>query len=159
MTVTYEPIATQTLGSAQASVTFSSIPATYTDLVLVTNANTVSGAENYAYVYFNSDTGANYSRTLLTGNGSAASSARFSNLIPITLQPTAKSNNILQVMNYANSTTFKTAIWRDNQTAAILSAGVGLWRNTAAITTIAVTGFTANIQTGSTFTLYGIKAE
>jgi len=158
MASTYTPIATTTLGSAAASVTFSGISGSYTDLVLVTNANTAAVSENYAYLYFNSDTAANYSRTVLTGDGSSAASARFSNLIPITLQPTTKSNNILQIMNYSNSTTYKTCIWRDNQTASTVAAGVGLWRSTAAITSVTIQGYSANLQMGSTFTLYGIKA-
>jgi hypothetical protein len=58
---TYEAIATQTLGSAAASVTFSSIPGTYTDLVIVcTPLRVTAGAEELVF-QFNSDTGSNYS--------------------------------------------------------------------------------------------------
>jgi hypothetical protein len=76
---TYVPIATQTLGSATASVTFSSIPATYTDLVLIVAAQnvTASGVNNMALV-LNSDGGTNYSMTRLSGNGSTVSSDRAS---------------------------------------------------------------------------------
>jgi hypothetical protein len=73
---TYEAIATQTLGSAAASVTFSSIPSTYTDLVLVCNFETSSNAIAGVYIQFNGDTSTNYSSTNLIGNGSTAESSR-----------------------------------------------------------------------------------
>lgn len=159
MALTYDPIATTTLGSAQSSVTFSSISGSYTDLILIVNSNNAGAAENYAYMYFNSDTtNSNYSRTVINGDGTSATSSRFSNQIPITNQPTDKSNQIIHIMNYSNATTFKTSLWRSNSPNQIVSAGVGLWRNTAAITTITLTGFSANFASGSVFTLYGIKA-
>jgi hypothetical protein len=76
---TYEAIATQTLGSAAASVTFSSIPGTYTDLVLVVAGTLTTGTENIV-MQFNGDTGSNYSVTSLLGDGSTASSFRSSNI-------------------------------------------------------------------------------
>ncbi len=74
MPTTYEPIATTTLGSAAATITFSTIPATYTDLRVVW-VGTVTVADS-AGMRFNSDSGTNYSRTVLQGDGSAASSNR-----------------------------------------------------------------------------------
>jgi hypothetical protein len=76
---TYEAIATQTLGSAAASVTFSSIPGTYTDLVVVIAGTLTTGSDNVSF-QLNGDSGANYSVTVLTGDGSTASSGRASNL-------------------------------------------------------------------------------
>jgi hypothetical protein len=152
---TYTPIASVTLSSAQSSVTFSGIPQTYTDLVLVANAATVSGSQNYAYLYFNSDTSSSYSRTVISGDGSTASSTRFSNLIPFTLDTTLRASQILNVMNYSNSTTNKTVLWRDGN-SVLSGAGVGLWRKTESITSITITGFSANIASGSTFNLYGV---
>ena len=75
MATTYEAIQTTTLGSAAADITFSSIPATYTDLVLVYIGATVSNNINY-YLRFNGDTGTNYSYTYLSGTGSAVGSGR-----------------------------------------------------------------------------------
>ena len=72
MAITYEPIATTTLGSAQASVSFSSFSG-YTDLVLVCVATTASD-DQFLSVQFNGDTGSNYSNTYMTGNGSTATS-------------------------------------------------------------------------------------
>ena len=70
---TYTPIARQTLGSAAASVTFSSIPQGYTDLVLVMNLG--AATSDYVQIVLNSDTANTlYSGTYLLGNGSSASS-------------------------------------------------------------------------------------
>jgi len=159
MASTYEPIATTTLGSAAASVTFSSITGTYTDIVLVADLKKVSGSISVLGVTLNSDTGSNYSYTRLIGNGTTASSDRTSNSTVgaggyIT---TAQSNNILQFMNYSNTTTNKTFLVRTNNER--VAAFVNLWRSTAAITSIKLEELvTGDIATGSTFTLYGIKA-
>jgi hypothetical protein len=160
MTSTYETISSQTLGSAAASVTFSSIPGTYTDLVLVIAAN--AGGPTAASMRFNGDSATNYSDTILDGDGASATSYRETNRTNIwagsyynTSTPTVAIHNI---MNYANTTTNKTTLSRINYPIAFTSAEVGLWRNTAAITSITLaTG--ANFNTGSTFSLYGIKAE
>jgi hypothetical protein len=166
MPATYEPIATTTLGSNQTSVTISSIPATYTDLVLIINAknDTLTNTE----IRFNGDSTSNYSNTALSGNGSSASSSRESNNTSISIDNVAymttgdfSYSNIIQIFNYANTTTFKTLLARANSAANGVDAIVGLWRKTPeAITslTILTTTGTRNFITGSTFTLYGIKA-
>lgn len=158
---TYEAIATQTLGSAAASVTFSSIPSTYTDLRLVVAATSSSGSNIDAYVRFNSDSGTNYSATYLYGNGTSAGSGRTSNATLIYLtQATAisstQTNRLVDVMNYSNATTYKTMLMRENDTANATGTLVGLWRSTSAINQIVITG-SANFATGSVFSLYGIK--
>mgnify|MGYP003326735737 FL=1 len=111
MAVTYEPLATTTLTSAQSTVTFSSISGSYTDLVLVTNVKDSNGA---CYLRFNNDSGTNYSRTWLTGNGSTASSNRNSNSnqVYIVADTTNYEMNITNIMNYSNSSTYKTALIR-----------------------------------------------
>ena len=160
---TYTPIATTTLGSAQAAYTFSSIPSTYTDLVLI--SSDVNAGADYAFIRFNSDSGANYSGTLLDGSGSAASSGRltngsgspFANGIYIGQTVNAQNTRIINIMNYANTTTLKTVLTRSSLTTFV-SAYVGLWNNTAAITSITLTANGTTFSTGSTFTLYGIAA-
>jgi hypothetical protein len=161
MPSTYEPIATQTLGSAAASITFSSIPSTYTDLVIVFNGTAT--ASSYLSLQYNSDTGNNYSVTLLRGDGATPSSSRYSNIneiyASISLTNTTTNNNVIfQIQNYSNTTTFKTNLSRANNASVATEAGVGLWRNTAAINAIKVLSPSNNFATGSTFTLYGIKA-
>ena len=163
MASTYTPIATTTLGSAASSYTFTSIPSTYTDLVIV--ASVQGSSTNVIRCQFNSDTAGNYSDTQLLGNGTAASSGRDSNVTYIYLgaagMTTAASTfdvSITHVMNYANTTTYKTVISRNAEVSTGSSAAVGMWRNTAAITSITLLKGVGNFQTGSTFTLYGIKA-
>lgn len=164
MALTYEPIATQTLGSATNQVTFSSIPGTYTDLILVQVGGFNPGAGD-VYIRFNGDTGNNYSLTALSGSGTAASSTRESNVSRILLDvygyPTSGiSNRIVQIMNYSNTTTNKTLLSRANNAATGVDAIVGLWRSTSAITSIDLYAWTSTYKfdTGSTFTLYGIKS-
>lgn len=160
MSQTYIPIATQTLGSATATVTFSGIPGTYTDLRIVYASTASSDAGNY--LRFNSDSGSNYSRTNLYGNGSAAGSDRQSNVTGIYGPFTMSSNvttNLIDVINYSNTTTNKTVLVRAGAANNSTLATVGLWRSTSAITSIVITCDGANFVSGSTFTLYGIKAE
>jgi hypothetical protein len=157
---TYEAIATQTLGSAAASVTFSSIPSTYTDLVLVVNATVSSGLCNVTMTF--GDTSTLYSRTNLIGNGSTAVSNRQTNealTYICTVATTSITAGMAQIMNYSNTTTNKTYLIRDTYAAGSVIQRVGLWRNTAAISTIVLgnDGGT-NFAIGSTFNLYGIKA-
>jgi hypothetical protein len=166
MTATYEPIATTTLGSNASSTTFSSISGSYTDLVIVSiPAQDVAANGDLCY-RFNSDTGNNYSWTYLTGDGSAAASSRASNQNLLRLEYYAypdttvgKTVQIAHIMNYSNTTTYKTAITRSNSAPTGVDAAVGLWRSTSAITSVTVLMNTGNFITGSTFTLYGIKAE
>jgi len=158
---TYEAIATQTLGSAAASVTFSSIPGTYTDLVLVFSGSAT--AASYISMQYNSDTGSNYSVTLLRGNGTAASSSRYSSITEIYASISATNttdinNVIFQIQNYSNTTTYKTNLSRANNAGVSTEAGVGLWRSTAAINAVKVLSPTNNFATGSTFSLYGIAS-
>ena len=159
-TVTYTPIATNTLSSSAASVTFSSIPGTYKDLVLVV-AGTANGSS--AYLRFNSDTGTNYSFTRLYANNANAAGS-YSGSTQSSMEVGGiflyQSNAILSIMNYANTTTYKTVVGRSNATqsgAANYGASVGLWRSTSAITSVTYMA-DVSMDIGSTFTLYGIGA-
>lgn len=157
---TYEPIATTTLGSAQSSVTFSSISGGYTDLVIVVSA--IAAGTGTVLLTVNGDTGSNYSRTFMYGTGSSAVSGRTTNFasFPFTVSATAGtfSSTIVNLMNYSNTTTNKTFLVRGNDANDATVALVGLWRNTNAISSITLTGSAVNLSSGSTFTLYGIKA-
>jgi hypothetical protein len=163
MPSTYDKITAYTVPSAQATYTFSSIPATYTDLVLVMQAKNSVGDSNVR-LRFNSDTASNYSSTFLDGNGTSAFSSRVTNATFAYLdnygqiQNNFNSSIIVNIMNYSNTTTFKTLIARANNAAKGVDAIVSLWRSTAAITSITLSQGGNNFDTGSTFTLYGIKA-
>ena len=168
MATTYQPIATTTLGSAAASYTFSSIPATYTDLIIIASIKADSTTIATPALRLNGDTTSNYSATWLYGNGSTATSSRASSqtyLYTGDYVAGVESTNlaITQIFNYANTTTFKTVLSRNNQINSAdgeTGATVGLWRKTPeAINTILYTSTNgANYAAGSTFTLYGIKA-
>lgn len=162
MAATYEPIATQTLGSAAATVIFSSIPGTYTDLVLIAQFIVTAGNANIG-LYFNGSQATNYSFTGLGGSGGAAVSARSTNATNIQTEyygygDQTQATRIINIMNYANTTTYKTVIGRGNNTNNGTSAIVGLWRSTSAITSATIQAGPTTFTSGSTFTLYGIKA-
>jgi hypothetical protein len=162
MPKTYEPIQTQTVGTATTTVTFTSIPQTYTDLILIVAADVTSAGQNL-YLTFNSVTSTIYSRTFLYGNGSSAISARNTLQPAIPLSEFAGSGSgsysIANIMNYTNTTTYKTVLHRGGYAGNITALTAGLWPSTAAITSLSCvpTGGTTWVV-GSTFTLYGIKA-
>lgn len=160
MAKTYAPIQTTTLGTSAATVTFSSIPPTYTDLVLILQEIAGSGT---SWLQFNSDTGANYSQTALYGTGSVAASNRSTNnTFGYAGQSSSSSSQplttVVNIMNYSNSTTYKSWLARGNNASVAVVLRAGLWRNTSAITSITVGQDTTSYLAGSTFTLYGIKA-
>ena len=109
------------------------------------------------------DTGNNYSRTYLSGTGSSAVSGRDSNLPFAALTAYADSGttfaymSIVNVMNYSNTSTYKTILARTSNANYGTEALVDLWRSTSAINTIKVYADN-NFEIGTTFTLYGIQA-
>ena len=155
-TMTYRPLATVTLGSTAASVTFSSIPATYRDLILVVAGTTTSAANLTTQV--NGDTGNNYNT--VEASATASGTQSFTNtsvdrFYAGTLQ-TTQFNNILQFMDYSATDKHKTILVRLNSTSTIIGMTAGRWANTAAINSINVFGATFNA--GATFSLYGVIA-
>lgn len=167
MPVTYEPIATTTLGTAAATITLSSIPGTYTDLRIVFNGN-LSGGTGILYIRPLASTSAIYSQTYMVGNGSSASSNSttsktywsfsefdsMSTTIPVFVTT--------DIFNYANTSINKTALITgsfDKNGTGVVTRSVGLFRSTSAITSIRFANDTGNnFAVGTTVTLYGIKA-
>jgi hypothetical protein len=175
MPSTYTPIATNTLTSATATISFTSIDQTYTDLVIVTSARGASSGHLYARWGNGSyDSATNYSGTGMWARSttddygsSRNTSFNFARLSPFTYSvPNATSTfgtTIVHLQNYSNTTTFKTVLTRCSGIDANEYAGpevaVILWRSTSAINQIQFSiagGF--NFETGTTITLYGIKA-
>jgi hypothetical protein len=168
---TYTPIYAQTLSAATASITFSNIPTTFTDLVLVVAGVAATGT-TFPWMRFNGLSTSIYSDTQLYGNGSAAASARRTAQSrgyiaeQVETGTTQISNTIVHIMNYSNTTTYKTYLVRNNNGGTGSYVGteaiVGLAQLTAPITSITVGiasgGVDYNLASGSTFTLYGIKA-
>lgn len=164
MPVTYENIATTTTSGSANTVSFTSISGSFTDIVII--ANYAQAANGGVAVRVNNDsTSTLYSMTRLSGNGSAAASSQRTGqnqwFMPEALTvPTAiNANSIFHFMNYANTTTNKTILQRDNAAASGTVAVVGLWRNTNAINRIDFICLSSDtFVNNSTFTLYGIKA-
>ena len=164
MPVTYEPIATTTLGSAAPSITFSSITSTYTDLRVVLVCTNASAGDTY--FRFNGDSGANYSITALSGSGTSAqtnSPTGMSGINPnqsygitSTTIPSLMTWDVFSYGSSAFKTTLCTASQDKNGSGNTIRV-VGLWGNTAAITSITIAP-SANFNAGTTATLYGIKA-
>jgi hypothetical protein len=161
---TYEPIQSTTLGSAASSITFSSIPSTYTDLRIILNG--VVNADSYnPSIRFNSDTGSNYSQTRLVGRPSTAESDRGSSGTYIIGSAFTITNLrctvTIDVMSYANTNVNKTVLISFAAEGTIVARIVGLWRSTAAITDVVLRAdafASGQFTSGYTASLYGIKA-
>jgi hypothetical protein len=167
MAYTYDSIATTTTAVASPAITFSSIPQTYTDLVLVVSIRTNSTPASFGTgIRFNGDTGTNYSRTVLYGAGAGAVSFRDTNQTRFFASSgftTANQFNLirLNIMNYTSSSSYKSFALINDDLADVASISSGLWRSNNAITSLTVTPYDDNatgFATGCTFTLYGIKS-
>jgi hypothetical protein len=158
MANTYTLIQAQTLASSAASVTFSSIPATYTDLVLRVSARNTTSSEIFDFGFNGVTT--NQSSTYLNGSGSAATSAQYTlynRSNPSTSTASTFSNSEIYIPNYAGNTNKPVSMVganENNGTTIYMNTVAGLWSSTAAITSITCT---APFATGSSFYLYGIK--
>lgn len=165
MPATYEPIATTTLGTEAANITFSSISSAYTDLRLVFVGIKPATGNTSAQVQLNSDTGANYSWTNMNGNGTTAASSKGTSdsSIPLVLFSAITTTNpqmgTMDLMSYSGST-YKTVLVNeasDKNGSGVVARTVGLWRSTSAINSIKIyDGSSRNFGIGTTATLYGI---
>lgn len=169
---TYSLIASTTLTGSQATVTFSSIPSTYTDLVLRmsvrdTDTSTIIGSTT---VTFNNDTSSIYSVTNLFGNGSAASSSRQSNVASWSSNYNGSNTGVttntfssleMYIPSYTSTSSkaFSQSQAVENNAASTgtqIGARAHLFRNTTAISSIEIAAY-VNFESGSTFYLYGIR--
>lgn len=170
MAVTYEPIATTTLSSAAASITFSSINSTYTDLRLVMTGTT--SASDWSFLRFNGDTGSStlYSMNKFYGNGSTTALHTINNYdkmqlgdatLGIGTSTTIPIMVTLDIFSYANTSYFKgmlTTISGDLNGSGYVYRINSLYRTTSAISSMVISNASgSNFNTGFTATLYGIK--
>ena len=166
---TYTPIATTTGNGATNTISFTSIPQTYTDLILICNAFVSSDAINM-YTTVNGS-GSGYSKTWMGGNGTSASSSRATSTSQWTMSDgplgngssTAPMYMQMQFHNYSNTTTSKTMLARQHIVGATYNgvvASVNLWSNTNAINRIDIYCQSGSyyLRSDATFTLYGIAA-
>jgi hypothetical protein len=169
---TYTLISSNVLASSAASVTFSSIPATYTDLVIKCSARDDRAGSDWddLKLVFNSDTATNYSETFVQGTGAAATSSRDTSIAygiaarsvtGSTATASTFGSAEIYIPSYTASQNKPYSNFgntESNVTNAFIAATALLWRNTAAITSIVVYPNNAsNFVTGSSFYLYGIS--
>lgn len=157
---TYQPLQSTVLTSATSSVTFSNIPPDYTDLVVVVNGS--QNANQFTAIRFNNDTASNYSQSRLMGTGSVGD---FDRQTSVTFgrygagNITNNSVGIINIMNYSNTTTYKTWISRSSIPNDMVSTVNGLWRSFNAINSVTLLTTTSDTwNAGSTFDLYGISS-
>jgi hypothetical protein len=161
-TPTYTPLATVTLGSSASSVTFSSIPATYRDLILIhSSKHTFAGSTSVrdSGIRFNSDSGSNYLRVNMdskidSGTATETSIALIYGRVDGNFVP-----GIVQIMDYSATNKHKTVLYRSGAANDYVYAQAARWANTAAVTTITIApSGSFQIIAGSTFALYGVIA-
>ena len=164
MPTTYEPIQIQTLTTSQSTLTFTSIPQTYTDLILIARAKGTDGTYRNIVVKPNNGSGTVYSSTYVGGDGSSAYTGRRINQtsgIQIGYATDTNDSNFTQIaithfINYSNTTTYKNTITRYGSASSQANAQVGLWQSTAAISSLVFSLTSGNLESGSNFALYGI---
>ena len=165
-TATYTPLANITLGSSASSVTFSSIPATYRDLVLVIGSAKSASGNPAVVARFNSDSGTNYPYVRMTGNGSSAASASITNdtslalAVAFGINTSENATILLQIMDYSATEKHRPVLVRSNLAGAGVEAIAGRWANAAnAINQIELFNTSSiSFATGTTFSLYGIAS-
>ena len=166
----YDSIATATLASDTASITFSGIPSTYTHLQIRGILRSASGTTAYSVaIRANGDTGSNYSNHLLSGDGSSASVDYIANFNqPYLLVAPGPSNagqiyggTVLDILDYKNTNKYKTIrslVGYDANGSGQTRISSALWMNTSAITSFTIFGYNSGILTaGTSLALYGIK--
>ena len=163
----FESIATTTVSSTAADVTFSSIPGTYTHLQIRIMASAVSGNQD-GLIQFNGDTATNYSYHFLSGSGAGGGSAsggatQSYMLMSNNFYPTGTSTcgvAVINILDYANTSKYKTMrslAGADLNGSGTINLCSGNWRNTAAITSIKLYPAGSTINTYSSYALYGVK--
>jgi hypothetical protein len=164
MATTYEIIDKVVLTGTQASITFSSIPSTYTDLLIKTSARgSYVGVANSQSISLNGST-SNFSGRYLQGNGSSVSSGTSTQYVGDIDAAGATSNTFnnaeIYIPNYTSSN-YKSisvdSVTETNATTIYATLVTVLWSNTAAINSITLTDDAGNYVSGSSFYLYGIK--
>jgi hypothetical protein len=164
MADTFIKIATVTVGAGgAASMAFSSIPSTYTDLCIKISGRAVSGGADNILIAFNGSS-SSFSSRILEGNGTSASSSSSAGAITglidgATMTTSTFANVELYIPNYAgsNNKSFSTdAVTENNATLSYANMWANLWSNTAAINAISLS-CSNNFAQYSTATLYGIK--
>jgi hypothetical protein len=158
-TPTYTSLGTITLGSTASTVTFSSIPATYRDLVLIIDS-IPTARNNDVLVRFNADSSNTYTNVEAFGTGSSTGSGSFTKtgcLIDF-VEDTQKSMIRVEALDYSATDKHKTVLTRQSKAGAIVRMLASRFPSTAAVTSLSVVASSSTFASGSTFSLYGIAA-
>jgi hypothetical protein len=161
-TPTYVSLGTITLASTDSEIVFSSIPATYRDLIVIIQATGSARIEPKFRI--NGDTGSNYSWVRMTGTGSATASSAGTFSYGVLsqagqLETSTPTNIIFQLMDYSATDKHKTILSSFDNAADAVEKFANRWANTSAVTSLAFNFDVAgSYASGSTFSLYGIAA-
>lgn len=166
----FVPIATVTATGGESSLSFTSIPQGYASLQIrgLTRLSYATTGNGYVGVRLNSDSGSNYARHELYGNGSNANAYGLASQTQCLYFPVPFDSNtasirgtvIMDLHDYASTTrnkTLRALAGSDLNGSGDIYLSSGLWANTAAVTTIEI-GVGAGWKAGTTFALYGVKA-
>ena len=155
MTNTYVPLANITLTSTDSEIVFSSIPATYRDLVLVWNGSTTGNTD--LRLRYNLDANNNYFYVAVDNTFNQASTS--SSAHHFMFSTTAQWSHISHIMDYSATDKQKTTLSRRNSAGhGTVAMEANRWANTAAIHTVSVTAPSNPMQVGTTISLYGVAA-
>jgi hypothetical protein len=168
MAKTYEPIATNTLATTASTITFSSIPQTYTDLRVVIISTTNPAGRTHR-IQLNSVSTGVYSQGYIYGTRTTGTSATAKNTSQTFIDFTQNTGtdstipvmSIIDIFNYTSTSVYKTALGftcGDKNSSGSVERTVGVWPNTNAVTTVSFTLGSDVFQVGTQATLYGIKA-
>jgi FlaG/FlaF family flagellin (archaellin) len=156
-------IAQVVVSTATPTITFSSIPGTYTNLQLVINGQTSSGSAAWMVMQFNGDTGSTYDYTYML-NGGSSNQNNQTGIYTVQLPSSSATNRAgggqCNINSYAGTTFFKTSTCNSSAWASPITVGVlgGDWQSTTAVTSIALMlADSSNFVTGTTATLYGMQ--
>lgn len=158
---TYTQINSVTLAASSSSVSFSSIPQNFRDLVLVINASGTSQTE--LYVRMNEDTASTYTAVRMQGNGTTNASTTYSGTGGMRLNGNGdimtnfSFNAVIQLLDYSATDKHKTLLSRTNSSGGV-DANAGRWPSTSAITSVRAYPFVGSFNIGTTAVLYGIEA-
>ncbi len=152
-------LATQTLSSSTASLTFSSITAGYRDLIVTVAGSTTSNQN--VWLRFNGDTASNYSVVFLAGGGSTAGGWTSANVCYINYYAaidTTQGLIMAQIMDFSASDKNKIVLSRAGSNSSTYTELLtGRWSNNSAITSVQVSASTS-FAAGSVISLYGVAA-
>ena len=168
MALTYELLASTVLGSRTGSVTISSIPATYYDLILRLNVQGISAGWNYINMQCNGDTSTNYSYADLNTNGatvaSGEASSQTSARLSVNSVPNISYNNASQIEYYIGGYTnvakipiLGVAMGSRNNATQYGASDAATFRGNGPVTSITLVNLSSNFEVGSSFKLYGVR--